>query len=109
MAPDPKNDPVLQFFVSRLRSLAGDHLLGETLFGSRARGDARPYSDYDCLVLVKEITPWVEDAVAEAAGATFFEFSIPFSAFPVAEPRFKAGNYNPFFLNIRKEGVPLWP
>jgi uncharacterized protein len=34
------------------------------LFGSRARGDHRPDSDFDLLVVAKEGQPWGEDYVA---------------------------------------------
>ncbi len=53
MKPDPvKSDPVLEQMVARLvREFAPDRIY---LFGSRARGDDGPDSDYDLIVLVEE-------------------------------------------------------
>ncbi len=41
----------VQEVVAALRAYLGDSLLGVALFGSRARGDNRPESDWDLLVL----------------------------------------------------------
>ena len=50
LVPTPPADPKLKEMVRRL----GEHLRPERiyLFGSRARGDAGPDSDYDLLVVV---------------------------------------------------------
>jgi len=47
-----KNDPILAEMVKRLvEALKPERIF---LFGSRARGDAGPDSDYDLLIVVKE-------------------------------------------------------
>ena len=53
MKPDPvKSDPELEQMVARLvREFEPERIY---LFGSRARGDAGPDSDYDLIVLVEE-------------------------------------------------------
>jgi len=55
MKLDPtKSDPVLEQMVARLvREFAPDRIY---LYGSRARGEQGPDSDYDLLVLVDEAT-----------------------------------------------------
>ena len=47
------NDPVLTRFRAVLDVLYGDRLERAVLFGSRARGDARPDSDYDVAVFLR--------------------------------------------------------
>ena len=37
-----------------VQDVAGEHLTGALLFGSRARGDERPDSDWDVAVMVRE-------------------------------------------------------
>ena len=49
-------DPVLDRFRSALDEAYGDRLSRVVLFGSRARGDARPDSDYDIAVFIEGLT-----------------------------------------------------
>lgn len=50
------HDPVLDRFRRAVLQLYGDRLERVVLFGSRARGDARPDSDYDVAVFLKGYT-----------------------------------------------------
>jgi predicted nucleotidyltransferase len=55
------NDPVLSHFRPPLNDLSGARIERVVLFGSRARGDARPDSDYDVAVFLKGLPDrWVE-------------------------------------------------
>src|SRR6185312_1251328 len=55
----PVRDPVLARFRAALDALYGDRLERAVLFGSRARGDARPDSDYDVAVFLRNYSlPW---------------------------------------------------
>ena len=47
-------DPILKRFRTALDEIYGDRLERVVLFGSRARGDARPDSDYDVAVFLNE-------------------------------------------------------
>jgi predicted nucleotidyltransferase len=49
------NDPILTRFRSALLELYGPALDRAVLFGSRARGDATPDSDYDVAVFLKGV------------------------------------------------------
>jgi len=48
-----KPDAVITEFAQKLKKELGKNLLEITLFGSRARGDHKEWSDYDCLVILK--------------------------------------------------------
>ena len=52
---DPTHDPVLQRFRTALTEIYGDQLDRVVLFGSRARGDSRPDSDYDVAVFLRSL------------------------------------------------------
>jgi predicted nucleotidyltransferase len=49
-------DPVLERLRKSLRTLYGERLERIVLFGSRARGDAGPDSDYDIAVFLRDLT-----------------------------------------------------
>jgi predicted nucleotidyltransferase len=49
---DVRADPVLRRFRAALDELYGPRLKRAVLFGSRARGDAGPDSDYDIAIFV---------------------------------------------------------
>ena len=91
----------------RVRSRLGKHLRRIILFGSRARGDAHPDSDYDLLVVVDEVNSNVKDTIDEIAGEMLYEFGIVVSAFPTSEESVQAHPYSPLLMNIAREGVPV--
>jgi predicted nucleotidyltransferase len=52
---NPQTDPVLTRFRAAMAEMYGDRVERVVLFGSRARGDARPDSDYDVVVFLRNI------------------------------------------------------
>jgi len=65
---------ILDTFKSLLTKKVKLHYL--VLFGSRARGDADPYSDMDVLVVVDELTKKVEDYISDCAWEACFKHGI---------------------------------
>lgn len=55
-------DPVLSRFRAALDEVYGERIERVVLFGSRARGDARPGSDYDIAVFLKGIDGFGREA-----------------------------------------------
>ena len=53
MPPNPKINPILSRFRAVLGEIYGERLERVILYGSRARGDHRPDSDYDIAVFIK--------------------------------------------------------
>ena len=77
------------------------------LFGSRARGDARPDSDYDIAVFLNDYTDrWAEaDRIADLTMTILEETGAFIHAMP-----YRASQYNersPLMHEIRREGLEL--
>jgi uncharacterized protein len=62
MTAEPQNNPTLKRFRAALDGTYGAPLERAVLFGSRARGDAEPGSDYDVAVFLRGDMP---DRIAE--------------------------------------------
>jgi uncharacterized protein len=77
-------DPVLTRFRTALNALYGDRLERAVLFGSRARGEARPDSDYDVAVFLHAFTrPWPElEPLSEITTSILFDTAPSFRCCP---------------------------
>jgi predicted nucleotidyltransferase len=101
------DDPMVKRIRAALDDLYGDRIERVVLFGSRARGDAGPDSDYDVAVFLRGLTDrWRElDRLAELS-ADFLEVA---DALVDAKP-YPAGAYRDrttLMREIRREGVDL--
>jgi uncharacterized protein len=100
-------DPILVRFRAALDDIYGERIERVVLFGSRARGQARPDSDYDVAVFLRSLPDrWAElDRLADLrvrfiddTGA-FFE-AMPYPASAYQDP-------TPLMNEIRREGLEL--
>ncbi len=100
-------DPVLLRFRSALADLYGDEIDRVVLFGSRARGDARPDSDWDVAVFLKSLPDrWVElDRLADLCGSFIDDANVFFDAKPY--PAVAYQERTPLMREIRREGLTL--
>jgi predicted nucleotidyltransferase len=99
--------PVLLRFREALASTYGSRLNRVVLFGSRARGDARPDSDYDVAVFLHGMGNRFDelDRLAHLGTALIDETGAVVNAMA-----FEAGAYNgrtPLMREIRREGIDL--
>ncbi len=106
-SPAAVTDPVLVLFRKALRETYGDRLERAVLFGSRARGDARPDSDYDVAVFIRDMGDrFVElDRLARIGTDVIDSTGEVINALA-----YGAGTYNdrtPLMREIRLEGVDL--
>ena len=100
-------DPILGSFRQALDEIYGDRLDRVVLFGSRARGDAGPGSDYDVAVFLKSMdSRWSElNRLADlrvqfldTAGAFFDARPYPLSSYQ---------DRSALMHEIRRHGVDL--
>ena len=99
------SDPILSRFRADLTGTYGDRLERVVLFGSRARGDARPDSDYDIAVFLRGPQDWLDEVIRLSDLGT--DILMDTGAVISAKP-FQAGAYNaalPLMREIRREGL----
>lgn len=98
----------LEKFVSRTQSLYGNQLEKIILYGSRARGDFDGESDFDLLIVLRELKDfWKEfHKIEEISWEVSFQSNLVFSAIPASKKDLERSQL-PIFLNIRKEGVEI--
>jgi predicted nucleotidyltransferase len=101
-------DPtVLTKFRVALNELYGDRIERVVLFGSQARGNARPDSDYDVAVFLKDLDDrWVElDRLANLRVSFLDETGAFFDAKPYPATAYR--ERSPIMHEIRREGIDL--
>ncbi len=107
MRRTPPNDPVLIRFRAAVTEIYGDRVERVVLFGSRARGEARPDSDYDVAVFLRGMADrFVEmDRLADLSTNILDEMGEFIHAMP-----YRAGSYDertPLMYEIRAHGIDL--
>jgi uncharacterized protein len=107
MAMTLTNDPMLGRLRKALSEVYGSRLERVVLYGSRARGDARPDSDYDVAVFLRDM----KDLGTELHRLADLRTGIIEATreFVHAMP-YRAGAYDertPLMLEIRTDGVDL--
>lgn len=100
-------DPILRLFRVALDEIYGERLERVVLFGSRARGDARPDSDYDVAVFLKDFESFGAEAgrLADIETDILFDTGAVINALP-----FKAGAYRQrtgLMAELRRDGRDL--
>jgi uncharacterized protein len=97
-------DPVLTRFRAALDRVYGNRVERVVLFGSRARGDARPDSDYDVAVFLKDIADrWDEvDRIADIATDIMDETGAFVHAMPYRAETYR--DRTPLMHEVRGEG-----
>lgn len=99
-------EELLAAIKSRLVEAHGPRLRGVVLYGSEARGEARPDSDIDILVLLEGPIDFGRDLRKniEALYDLVLAWERPISARPVDVAVYEAAQY-PLYQTARREGV----
>jgi predicted nucleotidyltransferase len=102
------SDPILNRFRAALANAYGDRIERVVLYGSRARGEAKPDSDYDVALFLEGLTDrWqevdrivdIEHAMLDETGAVIN--TMPFPAGAWRDPA------SPLMREIRLDGRDL--
>ena len=91
-----KMNGLLQTYISEIKKIYGTHLSKIILYGSYARGDFRPDSDVDIMILLD-------------LSDLDLDNDIDIKPIAKSESHFKKWVVNyPFYENVNKEGVVLY-
>lgn len=101
------HEPTLARFRETLGAMYGTRLDRAILFGSRARGDARPDSDYDVAVFLNTLPDrWAElDRLADLRVRFLDETGTFFDAKPYPAAAYR--DNSPLMHEIRRDGLAL--
>jgi len=108
MSNKPPSDPALMRFRAAVDETYGARLERVVLFGSRARGDTAPDSDYDVAVFLRDMDDRMVEMnrLADIATEILYDEGEFIHAMP-----YRAGSYNdermPLMHEIRAEGIDL--
>ena len=91
----------------QLQAIYGDRLARMVLFGSHARGDAKPDSDIDVLVVLRgPVSPCQEiDRTSHIVSELSLAQGVVIACVFMDEDRF-LHRQGPLLRNVRREGVP---
>lgn len=97
----------LHQLAEELKNHFQDRLKRLVVFGSQARGEASPESDYDCLLIFEEVTPTIKTQLEELAGQYLLSYGLVLSCIPLTEADLQRLRFEPFLINAQKEGLTL--
>ena len=98
---------ILRLFRQGLENIYQDRLVQVILYGSQARGDARPDSDVDVLVVLRGTeTAADRERVLDLVTDLNLEHGVLVSRVCISEDLFRT-RQGPFLRNVRREGVAV--
>ena len=103
-----KRDKILQAAKARLVEAFGDKIKDVILFGSRAWGKPKRWSDYDLVVVVRGEYDWrFEHAIWDVMANIDLDFDIITQSLIVSEDELKYSHqrYEPVFVKALAQGI----
>jgi predicted nucleotidyltransferase len=99
-------EKIISEYKKYLNQHYGKRLIKVILYGSQARGEAKPDSDIDLLIILDEtVDAWKEiEETGEFTSKFCLQYNVVISRAFVSLFRFNKES-NPFFRNVRQEGI----
>lgn len=98
---------VVTTFKKELIGLLGDSLKEIILYGSRARGDGSPDSDYDMLVVAEGDLTYLKPIVREVEWLCMERYNALVSSIIYTPEIWSSAKVTPLGWNIQREGVKV--
>jgi len=109
MALSTEEKSALKSFKNLLKQILGKQLIELKLFGSKARGDDRPNSDMDVLIIVATDDWHIRDKVYDVATDVLLQMDVCISPKVISKSRFvqlcKEGTS--FIHNVSKDAITV--
>lgn len=100
-------DELMDMFIGKLRREFGNKLKKIILFGSRARGDNTKDSDYDFILIFDVVTKELKERLHEIKADVLLKHGMVITAIPYTNEDVEKRRFQPFLLNIEKDGAVL--
>lgn len=104
----PQLSEILEKFQQQVKNIYQDQLVKLILFGSQAKQQAKPDSDIDILVVLKDklINEEYHQKIINLISDLCLEYEVLISCVYVSEPQFEQEK-SPLLLNIKREGIMI--
>ena len=101
---------VLQKLIPKLVDIFQQSTVSIILYGSVAKGTHTAESDVDIALIVKDYTRDMHEQMTDFIVDLELEYNIVLSVLLIDYDKFTEwGNVMPFYKNVKKEGIILWP
>jgi predicted nucleotidyltransferase len=105
----PNERQAVAKFLEILQQHHPERVLQTVLFGSKARGDSRPWSDIDILIIVDQDDWQFSHVISTIAARVSLEYDVLIGPRVIGQERWERMKQHRFGLyrNIVAEGIPL--
>ncbi len=101
---------VFEKLIPGLLNIFHDSISSIILYGSVARGTQTSESDVDIAVIVNGYTKTMHDTMTDFVVDLELKYNKVLSVLLIDYDKFKEWeNVMPFYKNVKKEGIQLWP
>lgn len=106
----PQALEALNAYLERAVSRFGEQIISITLYGSQARGGAKPDSDIDLFIVIREDMAELRQALADIAWEAQFEHNVLISDIIRSADQLRdlIVSQFPYYQIIKREGIVLW-
>lgn len=100
----------LSAYIEQVSAALGSEVVSITLYGSQARGEAVAGSDIDLLVIIRQDSPGLRQALADLAWQVQYEHDVVISDLIRSAGQYKQMKSQgfPYYQSIQREGILLW-
>jgi predicted nucleotidyltransferase len=102
-----KPDAIAREYSRKVRAALGSRVRDIILFGSRARGDNKEYSDYDMLLIVDKRDRALRDIVIDIEVGLLDTYERLVGSLIYEENEWERRKQSPLGMNIKRDGIRL--